>query len=107
MSAVDDREDAETRAVKVLVPATSEEWARLEGHAIGRVLDEGTPTQLLPFDEETPTGPVPEWAKEVLRQECLGVGPCDACPEPGIFGPVETEIIPVEVVLSLRRSTPR
>jgi hypothetical protein len=103
--------DAEPRAREELLRATSEDWARLEGQALGRVLDEDPPTQPLPPDsDETPTGPVlppelPGWAKRALRHEGLGLGPYDTPPETGIFDPRETQLIPAEVLENLRRHT--
>ena len=106
----------EAAALDELRAATPEEWAALEGHALGRVLDEDPPTEpeLLVFDlGDTPTPPVlsadpPPWAIAALQHEALGRGPYDATPpsfEP--FAPSRTLLIPRDALEALIRRSSR
>jgi hypothetical protein len=104
------RDDRDAHARGALLQATAEEWARLEGQALGRVLDEDSPTHPWPVDlDESPTDPVPPRdlpcrALQAL-DEALGLGPYDAARATRLFEPLETMLIPSEILERLRRKS--
>ncbi len=77
-------------ARRELLQATPEEWAALEGHALGRVLDEDPPTepdwnrQQLAHSRMPPVLPVapPDRALHALGPEGLGLDAYESTPPP-------------------------
>ena len=114
------RRTDDAQGLSELRQATSEEWARLEGEVIGRVLDDEPPTEpelwIFSLDDAPPTEIVlptdpPEWAVSALHREALGLGPYDPTPAPTTlaFAPQDTVLVPPHVLDALRRrsSPPR
>jgi hypothetical protein len=111
--------DAQREAVRrELCEATPEEWAVLEGHALGRVLDKDPPTEPERRRREladTPTSPLlpddpPDWARQALRHEGLGLSPYDSIPAPDAlpFPPLDTLVLSRDTLDALlRRSSLR
>jgi hypothetical protein len=96
----------------LLRTTTPEEWARFEGNALGRILDEEDPTEPeLDFDLEnepsTPTllvlaDPPPPWAVAALLHQALGLGPYDKTPPECLLRePFETTVIDEQLLEDL------